>query len=251
MNKSVLHYLTIVGFLFCFSNNYAQEKTKVKVSAKTAPSTTKYTRSTTKVTQSAANPTYLFMSAENLNFDYQGGQTKVELKTNASSWEVTNVPLWCSVTRDSSYFLIVCTENTDTVSRAASVTVKAEDESKIITILQEKAKEVYLMVSPNRIDIDHKGGTKLIYVETNIESWDIECPEWCKYESAAERPHSDRETRYVTISCQKNDQATARSGEIVFKTNNKYGKSVKRSVVIQQEANDNIIFKIKQKIRKK
>lgn len=53
--------------------------------------------------------TTLTVSSENITFNANGGSTKIDVKTNASDFEVALLPYWCKIgTKSSNWFSLVC-----------------------------------------------------------------------------------------------------------------------------------------------
>lgn len=81
--------------------------------------------------------TTLVVSKSYINFGPSENSTIIDVKTNASKFEITRLPIWCTTrNRQSDWFSLVCKENYSTQSRSDYLIITAGDKQVRIDITQ-------------------------------------------------------------------------------------------------------------------
>jgi len=81
--------------------------------------------------------TTLSTSTQNISFISSGGSTTLDVKTNASNYQIVYLPLWCKVgNKLSTWFSLVCEPNNTGKSRSDWFKVKAGDKEVKIYVYQ-------------------------------------------------------------------------------------------------------------------
>jgi len=78
----------------------------------------------------------LKVSPVSLDFNSYGGKQNVTVTTNASSYEISNVPPWCSVVNNAGYFVLTCSSNPLQTPRSEKILVKAGNLTNEVRITQ-------------------------------------------------------------------------------------------------------------------
>jgi len=93
----------------------------------------------TQTNQTSKQVTYLNTDTQNLNFPASGSTQTVSVFTDGSSYEIANLPAWCSVSnKTNASFQIVCPSNSG-AARSGSFTVKSGNREARISVRQETA----------------------------------------------------------------------------------------------------------------
>lgn len=83
----------------------------------------------------------LSVSKESLSFSEEKNYIRVDVNTNASDYQITNLPWWCSVmSKNSSWFHLECDANYSAFSRDGSFNITAGDKNVKINLHQVGAK---------------------------------------------------------------------------------------------------------------
>lgn len=126
----------------------------------------------------AARPEYLEVSSQKLSFPAKGSTEEVNVETNAN-WDVSSVPSWCKVERDSSRIRINVEANNRTVDRDGQIIIVSPSHSITIKISQGAGDE-HLTLSHNDLKLPADGGTHYVKVYTDAENWFVgDYPNWC------------------------------------------------------------------------
>lgn len=132
---------------------------------------------TLKVIQDA-RPEYLEVSSQNLSFPADGATEEVSVETNAR-WEVSSVPSWCKVERDSTRIRIVVEANDRIVERDDRIVIVSPSRNVTIKIVQGAGDE-HLTLSHNDLQLPPEGDTHYIRVYTDADNWYVgDYPDWC------------------------------------------------------------------------
>lgn len=132
---------------------------------------------TLKVIQ-AARPEYLEVSSQKLSFPAKGTMEEVNVETNAK-WEISSVPSWCKVERDSSRIRIIVGANDRTVERDDQIVIESPTHTVIIKISQGAGDE-HLTLSHSDLKLPADGDTHYVKVYTDAGNWFVgDYPDWC------------------------------------------------------------------------
>lgn len=67
----------------------------------------------------------LIVSNQYIYFDSEEGHKGIDVNTNADSYQIESLPTWCSVSKNSSYFILHCAANKSNSIREGSFIIKA------------------------------------------------------------------------------------------------------------------------------
>lgn len=186
--------------------------------------------------------------AEQLVFPAEGGQISWNLVTN-QDWSVTLSETWCQVTPASgtasthpTALTFVCQPNPTTAQRTCTVTVRAGELQKSVTLTQDGLKEkpvreetgVLKVSLSSELDVHSWFQTWVCDVESNVEyeiSFDVD---WIKqgfYGDASGKGDTTTDTVYFDI--EENTASQPRQGTIFFREK---GGELERSVKVKQMA---------------
>jgi hypothetical protein len=153
----------------------------------------------------------LTLSPATLEFNITGGRSTVTVNTNAYSWDVSEVPSWCTFEKSGNSFLLNCEPNFSTNKREGFITVRAEIKSEKILVKQKE--KIFLDLSDAMIEYDVTGGSKNITINTNASSWDVaNLPSWCSIRKVDYLlvlsciPNPNVEIRRATLTVTAGDQ---------------------------------------------
>lgn len=105
-----------------------------------------------RVNRGEGKPSTITLSVENINISFMasGGSRTINVNTNASDYQITNLPWWCSVgSKDSHGFSLNCVANTSGWSRSEWFKVTAGDKVTMIYINQSGNVNSYDTKGPN------------------------------------------------------------------------------------------------------
>ncbi len=106
-----------------------------------------------------------------LDFSSDGGADSLHIDCN-TSWEIKNQTSWCHLptTRGTGNktLTITCKENTTNADRYDIISVSVQDSIIKIPVLQSGGR-FYITIIDDHINIDKDGGSKTIYVQSNID----------------------------------------------------------------------------------
>jgi TonB family protein len=130
----------------------------------------------------------LGVTPEYISFSAVNSRRTIYVTTNASTWDISNVPDWCTVSKATATFSISCNDNKNTIKREGTLKIAAGD--KVVTIpVSQAAADVTLNATPENLTFSAAGGTSQITVNTNASTWSVLLlPTWCtvsnKYSSS-------------------------------------------------------------------
>ena len=104
-----------------------------------------------------------------------GESVKFDIKTNASEYEILDLPNWCTLNKNDSTFTIMATKNTQS-DRTAAVRVKTNDNEIIISLIQAKYKPQRLLVNNRKVvnsNLSASSGRITYQVSTDADNYDI------------------------------------------------------------------------------
>ena len=131
--------------------------------------------------------------------------TKMDL-----SYDISELPTWCSVKRNVNYLKIIANPNPDFIIRSDSFLVNIEGYEFFVNISQ-LGKEKLFKVLKSEIFFQKGGGSKKIPISINMPFYDIaDVPSWCSVE---------KEKDYFVINCDTNfnDNDNERNHELIVK----------------------------------
>ena len=169
---------------------------------------------TVKVIQSGASPE-LHLNKNDLSFMAAEGNDSFSITSN-TSWSITSDQTWCIVSTssgsDNATVMVNVTENTSTSSRTATITVKAGDLSKTITITQAGANPT-LQLNKSSMTFESSNGS-ISFTITSNTSWSVTSNQtWCKVSTSS---GSDNGT--ITVNVSENTSTSSRTATITVKT---------------------------------
>lgn len=149
----------------------------------------------------------LSVSKANLSFPSSGSNERVTVTTNASSYSVYSLPLWCSVYKYPGYFIITCKANHFTITRNDNFSVVAGDKTVRVNVSQlgvTKGKETTLSVSKKNLSFSSSGGkSERIKVFSIADIYDISfIPRWCTIKKMND---------YFVVTCDANSSNQSRT----------------------------------------
>ena len=155
--------------------------------------------------------------------------------TSNTSWSVTGDKSWMHFSPPSGTgnktLTITVDENTSTLSRSGTVTIKTSDNSisKTVTITQQGATEQKtLTVSKSSITLGHAANSSGTFNVTSNTSWSVTGNKsWIHYS-----PSSETGNKTVTITVDENTSTSSRSGTVTVKTSD---NSISKTVTISQQ----------------
>jgi tetratricopeptide (TPR) repeat protein len=121
------------------NDSYAKSQLERCNNALNPPPTTtpNVTQPSTVKKEPAKVATTLTTSTQNISFSASGGKYFIDVKTNASGYQVQNPPSWCTVNKYNTWFSINCSANKSTPSRSDWFKVVAGDKEVKITVNQD------------------------------------------------------------------------------------------------------------------
>ena len=164
--------------------------------------------------------TYINLETKEVLFDTEGGTLELSFKTSAEWTAVMyhTSEKWCTINKSSggkgkAVLVISADENESFDERNTAVQIRCKDISEKVIITQKQKNAILL--SSNRVEIDHEGGDRLITVKSNV---DYECAvetgsDWISIAQVSETKGLDENTLCLKIS--KNNQFEKRQG-VVF-----------------------------------
>jgi tetratricopeptide (TPR) repeat protein len=193
---------------------------------------------TAKPTTTSKQATTLSTSTTNVSFNVIGGTQRIYITTNASSYTVSYLPSWCSVSsKTATYFEITCKANHGSPNRNDWFKVSAGDKEVRIVVqqLEDTANQssvktnqpANLSVSKESIYFNTKGGkSEQIKIYSNAETYNVSAsPYWCTVQT---------NNGYIVVTCDANTSKTYRQGYFTVTS----GNDSKRIYVTQGGKND-------------
>ena len=156
------------------------------------------------------------ISNDNITLSPFGGIKRIIVYTNAESYSVSQLPIWCTVEIHSDYFYISFAVNTSKTDRKGGFKVNAGKKEVIVSLTQalQTSIETTLSVLNKKIDIKANERTVSINVNTNSRDYEItKLPKWCRVK-----------TKYATrfsLECDENSSASSRSGKFTIAVGDK------------------------------
>jgi hypothetical protein len=151
--------------------------------------------------------TNLCVSNENITFSESGGKILIDVTTDASDYQITNLPFWCKVgNKYANWFSLVCDVNTGT-KRSDRVKIIAGGKEVNIIINQagtdnQPKQETTLSVSKESIYFSAKGGkSEQIKIYSNSKIYSVSVVPWFSVQT-----NSD----YIVVNCKANKSNTSR-----------------------------------------
>jgi hypothetical protein len=146
-------------------------------------------------------PTTLNVSKERLIFASSGGNETITVTTNADSYSVTQLPVWCSISKLTGSFTVTCEPNRSRNTREDRFNVTAGDKTVEIKVGQTFTN--LLSVSKDNINFISSGGKENITVTTNADSYSItQLPVWCSV---------SKSIGSFTVTCEPNLESKTRN----------------------------------------
>ncbi|WP_106832052.1 BACON domain-containing protein [Parabacteroides pacaensis] len=122
---------------------------------------------------------YLLVNGSNegrkVNVPAQEASLMYDVKTNASEYEVLDLPNWCTLEKSGSHFIIKATKNRQSV-RTANIRVKTRNDEVIMRLEQEVYKPQRLLVNDKKIvdsNLSASSGQITYQVNTDADSYEV------------------------------------------------------------------------------
>lgn len=165
---------------------------------------------TLKVVQ-AARPEYIDVAATSLSFPANGTEQTLGIESNAN-WDVSSIPSWCKVTKDSLGIKIVVAPNENTIERTDDIVIISPSNKSVTVKIYQGAGNETLALSRNNIHLASEGDVCYIKVYTDAENWFIgDYPTWMNVQRVGEDS--------IRIECGKNiPNGENRTGSVQVKT---------------------------------
>jgi formate dehydrogenase assembly factor FdhD len=176
----------------------------------------------------------LELSPATINQTQAGGQASFSVSSNCSSWTITGVPAWATVTplsgSNTGTITINFQPNNTTQLRSATLTVSGCGISRSLGLTQSGTAN-NLEVNPTLINQPATAGTATLAVSGNCNAWTITgAPAW-----ATVTPLSGSNTGTITIAFQANTATQLRSATL-----NISGCGITRAVTITQSGSNTV-----------
>ena len=141
-----------------------------------------------------------------VNVPAQGASLVCDVKTNASEYEVLDLPDWCTLEKSDSHFIIKATKNRQG-DRTADIRIRTMDDEVTMCLEQAIYKPQRLLVNDKKIvesNFSASSGQITYQVNTDADSYEIaSLPSWTKVIAQG--------TESFTISYEKNPKRTERT----------------------------------------
>lgn len=122
-------------------------------------------------------PEYLEVGATNLSFPANGTEDSITIESNAN-WDVSSVPSWCKVEKDSLGIRIIVSPNDRVMERTDNIVIVSPSKSVTIKVYQGAGEE-HLTLSQNNLVMDAAGDVHYVKVYTDAENWFVgDYPTW-------------------------------------------------------------------------
>lgn len=175
-------------------------------------------------------PAELNVQQSELSFTKEGGSQSISLSTN-KDWTASASASWVKVTSSgtssATSISVTVDPNPEYDDRTATITIKAEDLTKTVSIKQST--NLGLLVTKNKYELTNDAQTIEIEVQANVEfeySIDEACKGWITASATKALSSST-----VKFDIAKNDSYDNREGKIVFKQK---GGALTETVTISQ-----------------
>ncbi|MDD4727547.1 MAG: BACON domain-containing carbohydrate-binding protein [Dysgonamonadaceae bacterium] len=160
------------------------------------------------------------------NVATSGGNTKITITTNQSSWSAASDEGWCKITdKTEKGFTIVVDANSTTSERNATVTVSAGKATPVKITVTQQGSAPALSVSPKQIEnVADTGGNTEITVTTNQSEWSATSDEdWCNI--------ADKTEKEFTIVVDANNTTSERNATVTVSA----GKATPVKITVTQQ----------------
>lgn len=164
---------------------------------------------TVSVNQQGKPANSLSISPQSITVEAKGGRQSLYVSTDAASWNISDLPYWCtSESKTANGIILLFAENTSSSVRSANITINAGSEHRAI-FLYQKANEEFFICSPSSMDFDARGGNSTLSVKINgnTSDWTYESPSWIKMTW-------NTYSGSFLVSCSSNTSSSSRSGYI-------------------------------------
>lgn len=180
---------------------------------------------TIKVTQNEANAA-ISLDTSTMEFTSSSGEQTFKVTAN-TSWTVSSDQAWCSVSPTSGSnngsVKVKVSENTQTLARTATITVKTDAGTRTVSVTQSGASgQVSLSVSD--MEFAAGSGSKIFSIKSNT-TWAVSGNEnWCSVS-----PTSGSGDGSVTVSVDENTSTSSRTATITVES-----ATIKRTLAVTQ-----------------
>ena len=177
------------------------------------------------VSQSAANPV-ISLDTSSLEFASGSGSKAFKITTN-TTWTVASDQTWCSVSpasgsNDGSVTVSVG-ENSSTVERTATITVKSEAGDQTVKVTQSGVSPTLTLTIDN-MEFAAGSGSKIFSIKSNT-AWAVSSDKnWCSVS-----PTSGSGDGSVTVSVDENTSTSSRTATITVES-----ATIKRTLAVTQ-----------------
>lgn len=193
------------------------------------------------VTSCEKAPFLTLSTPKTINFSDQGGTQSITFAANRD-WSVSSSDSWCRVSPSSGNkadgdisVTLTCEPNTTYDPRNATITVKVEELSEIITVTQDT--NLGLIVSPTSYDLSNAAQTIEVEVRANVKyTLEIEatCKDWISQVGTKALA-----TEKLAFSIAANESYDNREGKITIKQTD---GNLSETIVVKQKQTDVILI---------
>lgn len=153
---------------------------------------------------------YLLVNGSNegrkVNVPAQGASLMYDVKTNASEYEVLDLPNWCTLEKNGSHFIIKATKNRQS-DRTANIRIKTESDEVTMRLEQSSYRSQRLLVNDKKVvdsNLSAASGQITYKVATDADSYEVtSLSSWFKVIAQG--------TESFTISYEENPKRTERT----------------------------------------
>ncbi len=153
---------------------------------------------------------YLLVNGSNegreVNVPAQGASLMYDVKTNASEYEVLDLPNWCTLEKNGSHFIIKATKNRQS-DRTANIRIKTKSDEVTMRLEQSSYRPQRLLVNDKKVvdsNLSATSGQITYKVDTDADSYEItSLSSWFKVIAQG--------TESFTISYEENPKRTERT----------------------------------------
>lgn len=154
---------------------------------------------------------YLLVNGSNegrkVNVPAQGALLMYDVKTNASEYEVLDLPYWCTLEKNGSHFIIKATKNRQS-DRTANIRIKTKSDEVTMRLEQSSYRPQRLLVNDKKVvdsNLSASSGQITYKVSTDADSYEItSLSSWFKVIAQG--------AETFTISYDENPKQTKRTG---------------------------------------
>lgn len=118
----------------------------------------------------------LSISKDEVTFANTGGQEKVGIETGGAAWDffANTTEDWLKVSKEGDDVVIAVSENKSADDRTATLVISSSGMNRSINIRQSSADVVFSLSDNNELMLPAQGGLKVIAVESNSSSWQLQ-----------------------------------------------------------------------------